>query len=120
MAFVASIQGLRELDAAFRKMDKVASKNFRDELKKAAEPVASSARDKISRFQGASLGTIKPRATATAVFVTQNARKVTGLRGDYGALQMRVGLEPALAENETNIVNELERALDRLGESAGF
>jgi hypothetical protein len=114
------VRGLAELNRALNNLNKEAKRAVLDELKKTAEPVAADARSKISRYQGASLGTIKPRATGRSVFVTQNARKVTGKRGDFGALQMTRGLMPALDENTDKIVTGLEHAIDRLAAREGF
>lgn len=118
------VKGYAELDRAFRKVSKdvdpQASSRMRGEFKQAAEPVAASAKEKISRFEGASLSTIHPVATARGVFVVQDARKVTGLRGDFGNLQLRTGLEPALEENKERVMLGIERALDQIAGEAGF
>jgi hypothetical protein len=114
------VRGLAELNRALNTLNKEAKRAVLNELKTAAVPVAVDARSKISRYQGASLGTIRPRATGRSVFVTQSARKVTGKRGDFGALQMTRGLMPALDENTDKIVSGLEHAIDRLAASQGF
>jgi hypothetical protein len=118
------VEGYTQLDWAFRKVSKEvdpqSSARMRGEFKAAAEPVASSAREKISRFEGASLATIHPVATARGIFVVQDARKVSGLRGDFGNLQLRTGLEPALEENKELVLRRIEHALDRVGLEAGF
>lgn len=114
------IKGLRELNRALNMINRQAARGFRRELAQAAEPVAATARSKLSVFQGASVGTIGPRAAMAGVFVTQRARRVTGKRGDFGALQMRRVLVPALHEHADDIVDELDRALDRIAAKAGF
>lgn len=114
------VTGLRETLSALNKINREAAKTVRNELKTAAEPVAATAREKLSRYPGASVKTIGPRAVTRGVYVTQRARKVTGLRGDFGALQMRRVLIPALAEHEDSIVKEVDDALSRLARSAGF
>lgn len=119
-SFTVRVSGLRETVAAFRRIDGSLVKEVRDALKEAAEPVASSARQKISRYRGASLGTIRPRASGASVFVRQDARKVTGRRGDFGALQMRKGLEPALEENAEEVVSKVDDALGKLAGESGF
>jgi hypothetical protein len=112
---VVRVRGVREVVRAFRQLDRDAGKAVQARLAKAADPVAQSARDKLTRYRGASLGTIRPRATATGrVFVTQRARKRTGKRGDFGALQMTHGLMPALEEHRPDVIRELEHALDDL------
>lgn len=101
------------------RVEKGSSATVRAALMLVAEPVAASARQRISKYTGASTGTIQPRSTAGGmVFVRQNARKRTGKRPDFGSLQMRAGLIPALDENEGRIVSGLEAALDRLIGSA--
>lgn len=113
------VRGLRETVSAFRQFDRALGKSLRDELKKAAEPVAASARQKVTRWQGASTK-IAPRASGASVFVRQNARKVTGRRGDFGALQMRRAFIPALEENQEKVLSGVEEALDRFADQAGF
>jgi hypothetical protein len=114
------VSGLRETVRALNKVNRDAKKVVLAELAAAAEPIAASARTKISRYTGASLTTIKPRAATKGVFVRQNARKVTGLRSDFGALQMTHGLLPALAEHADEIIPGLDRALGRLADSQDF
>src|SRR6266542_2626614 len=112
------VRGLKETVRAFNQLDRNLSKEVRDSLKKAAEPVAASAKAKIGVYRGASLGTIGPRAAGSSVFVTQRAKKVTGQRGDFGALQMRRMIE-ALGEHEADVMRAVEDALDDLTRSAG-
>lgn len=107
------IKGLHEVVRGFNKVHRATSREIQTELKKAAEPVATAGREKISRYTGASVGTITPRASGASVFVTQRARKVTGLRGDFGGLQQR-RLDEALNENEDVVERRVENALDRL------
>lgn len=114
------VTGYREADRAFRKLSSEISGEFRGEMRKAAEPIAVSARAKLSRFRGLSLQTIHPVALARGVVVRQDARKVTGQRPDFGSLQMTRGLIPAAAEGEDRVIDELGHALDRLTREAGF
>jgi hypothetical protein len=107
------VRGLREVQRAFAKCEGDLKKEMLRAGKLAAEPVAVTARDKISRYQGASLRTIRPRASARGAFVTQNARKVTGLRGDFGVLQMRLMMD-ALEEQHEKVVEIYELAVDHL------
>lgn len=113
------VKGLRETQRAFRKVDKGLAKEMRDAGKAAAEPVAAEARSRISRFSGASVDTIRPRAAVGGAYVTQNARKVTGLRGDFGRLQMGYLID-ALESKRDEAERIYEGGLDRLTRSAGF
>jgi hypothetical protein len=113
------VKGLREVQRAFRQVDKSLGQEFRDELKKAGEPVARSAAAKLTRWTGASTN-VKTHVLGKGVYVRQQKRKVTGLRGDFGALQMRSAFIPALMENEQGIYRDVEQALDRFARKAGF
>lgn len=111
--------GLRETIRAFNNLERTVSREIQAELKQAAEPVVATARDAISRYQGARVTSIVPRAAGASVFVTQKARKVTGKRGDFGRLQQR-HLERALEDNQEAVVREVEQVLDRLVSREGF
>jgi hypothetical protein len=107
-------RGLRELKRDLHKVNREAEKTLNAGLKRAAEPVVDAARAKEGRWAGAKTGTIGPKVTRRGVFVTQRARKVTGLRSDFGALQMREAFIPALEENEKEVERALEHEFDRL------
>jgi hypothetical protein len=81
-------------------------------LRRAAEPVAADARRREQRWRGASISTIGPRVTPAGVSVTQRARKVTGTRPDFGALQMREAMLPALADHVDDVERAAEDVLD--------
>lgn len=114
------VKGYRETMRALTKVEKETARAVRRELREVAQPVADTAKQKLSRYAGASLGTIGPKVTTKGVFVTQRKKKVTGLRPDFGVLQMTEALMPALDEHEDDIVHGLEDALDHLIDSAGF
>lgn len=113
------VTGLREALAALNQIQRGAHKQVLGGLMKAAEPVRSSWVGKLSSYAGASTGTIQPKMTTKSIFVVQNAKKVTGRRGDFGALQMRHGLS-ALLEHEDETRKAAEQALDDLTSDAGF
>lgn len=115
------VHGLREVTAAFRKVDTALVKSFGEDLKKAAEPVAETARGKVTRYKGAKVTSIRTkRSSGTRVFVEQGAKKVTGKRGDFGSLQMRTVLIPALEENRAKVFSDVAKLIDGYGADAGF
>jgi hypothetical protein len=120
MAEALRVNGLRETVRALDKVNRDTKKVVLAELAATAEPMAADARQLLSRYQGASLATIKPRASIRGVFITQGARKVTGDRPDFGALEMTKGLIPAVEGRADELVPRLERALDILGTREGF
>lgn len=113
-------RGIAELQRDLGKVSREAAKSVRDGMKKAAVPVMLSARSKEGKWRGSKPGTIGIRATGRSVFVTQRARKVTGRRADFGALQMREAFVPALEENENLVERLVERELDHLLDSVGL
>lgn len=108
------VTGLRETVKAFDNLDKAAKTELKTELRTLAEPVAETARGLASQFAGASVSTIRPRASVRGAFVTQGAKKVTGLRPDFGALQMRQVLLPSLAQHSPAIERGVELWLDHI------
>jgi hypothetical protein len=120
VAAKVKVNGYRETVRALDKVNRDAKKVVLAELALAAEPMAADARALLSRYQGASLSTIRPRASIRGVFITQNKRKVTGKRPDFGALEMTHGLIPAVEGKSDELVPRLEIALDALGASHGF
>lgn len=113
------LKNYRQTMAALQRVDKGTAKTVKDELKQAGESVAEEARQRISIYPGARTSQIGPRATNRAVFVTQRARKVTGRRGDFGALQMGHMID-ALDEKEDDVIRGVEAAFDRLADRHGF
>lgn len=116
---VVTIEGYREVDRALRKVDREKDAEFREEFAKAGDHVADDFKSKIVRYGGAKTDTVRSKALASGVFVVQNANRVTGKRGDFGALQMR-HLIDARTENVDRTVEALEDALDRLIGRAGL
>ncbi len=114
------VEGLRELNRAFGQVSKELQKELRTELKRAAEPVAAAARVKGMRFGARTAMGYVAGSRAGGAVVRQRRRKTTGLRPDFGVLQMRTVLEPALAENEDAVVREVRQLLDRVIDGAGF
>jgi hypothetical protein len=111
------VQGLREVQRALKQCEGGLDKQMRAAGKAAAEPVAASAKDKIGRYRGASLGTIRPRASVRGAFVQQGARKVTGKRGDFGVLQMGLLID-ALEEEREQALTIYESRIDQLVDAA--
>ena len=113
------IEGLYELQRAFNRLDRKLTRQLGDELKRAAQPVADTSRERISHFRGASLSTIRVTRSGLRVFVQQGARKVTGKRGDFGALQFRE-MSGALNEESDEVVQAIDHVFGRWAGEEGF
>jgi len=107
-------------EVAFKKLEQEARRTTNAALRKAADPVVSSAKQKLSAYPGASIGTVGAKASNTGVFVVQRARKVTGLRPQFGTTQLEKVLRPAVDEHADEVLREVDGAFERLGREAGF
>jgi hypothetical protein len=114
------VTGLREVQRAFRAMGKEADKMVRDELKQVGDIVRADAAQRFESISPSSAAGYKVSVRQGSISVRQSKRKTTGKRPDFGTLQMRVALEPALAANEQQVVRALDAALDRLASKQGF
>jgi hypothetical protein len=116
--FTVRVEGLREFQRAAKKAEGDLDKQLRAELKEIGDIVVQAADARGSRYTG--IGPYKPVVQQRAVLVRQSKNKVTGRRGDFGGLQMRNVLIPALGEKEGEITEAFEEMLDRLVASSGL
>jgi len=115
------VRGLRELQRDLRKAGSDLPREVNRELKDAAQLVADDARSRFSGIDSRSAAGMRPRVRGLGrVVVEQRRRRVTGLRPDYGALQMRRAFLPALSSKTGEVERHLERMLDRLADRNGF
>lgn len=118
------VRGLRELNRAFKNVDRDLRKELRDELKDVAEPVRSSA----ETLAGQSIRNIGPvwermrvGVTTKVVYVAPRAKRHGGSpRPNLAGLLIDRAMQPALDQHEGDVVNRLERMLDRIGNKNGF
>lgn len=120
MAEKVSVRGLPELRRAFRELDDDVKKGLGKELTKAAVPARDEARSLVQRYQGASVNTIRVSRRGPVVAVQQSAKKTTGLRSDFGALQMRTVLIPAVHDKANEVFERVDEALGRWIQERGF
>lgn len=113
-AYTVKVRGYREVLRALNAVDKDTRKTVLDGLKEAAKPIATDAGSRLSGYQGLSTSTIQPRAVGTGVYITQKKAKKTGARPDFGSLQMRQGLLPAVYQAQDDISDQVEHELDKL------
>ena len=87
-------------------------------LREAAWPVQSDATSRLAKYR--EIGPLGISVRARGVSVEQRHPTVTGLRPDFGALQMTKGLIPALDANTEETYRGVEFALDALIQREGF
>ena len=114
------VQGLRELQRDLKRIgEKDLQKGIDTELRKVGMIVAEDARGRFGRYDVRSAAGFRPRTRGFGrVVVEQRRRKTTGQHPEFGSLQMRRALLPALAS--TDVVRHLDEMLDRLGRNNGF
>ena len=116
MPRVASIEvkGWKELIRASRQVEPNTRREMRRAFREVGELVRSDAAARFSPIDARSAAGYKVRVRQRGVAVQQSLRKTTGKRPDYGALQMRRALLPALTANEAETEQRIEDALDRV------
>lgn len=97
---------------AVNKADKETKKLVRARFKQVGEIVRKDGASRFSRYDSGSASGFKVKVRARGVSVEQTRKKVTGRRGDYAELQMSRALEPALVDNQDEVVREIEKAVD--------
>lgn len=115
------VKGLREARSALKRYDREVSLGTDRALRAAAQLVADDATSRFSAIDARSASGYRPRTRGfSSVVVEQRLRKTTGQHPEYGSLQMRKALLPALAENEDRVVEALDSMLTTLAFKEGF
>jgi hypothetical protein len=89
-------------------------REVRNELRQVAETVRDDGERKFSRYSQRSADGYRVVVRRRGISVEQSLRKTTGNNPDWGKLQMREALIPALDDNTEKLVRDLERAIDRI------
>lgn len=109
------LHGIKELHRDLRKYDRELALELNRRLKDAAELVRQAASERFQPISSATAAGFRPRARSGSAFVAQSKRRTTGLRPDFGSLQMRVALVPALESKSGEVERAVEQLLDELG-----
>lgn len=108
------VLGLAQVQRDLRMLAGGMDKGLQAELKEIGDMVASDARSRFSRYDEKSAAGIIPRVRVGVVVVEQKLRKTTALRPDWGRLQMRKALEPALEDKQDDILRMTHVMVDRV------
>jgi hypothetical protein len=114
--YTVRIHGLREFQRALKEADEDTRNGLREQLAAAGEIVAEEARSRFAFYSPVSAAGYQPLVRMKGVAVRQTLRKTTGLRPDFGALQMRRALEPALDAKQQEVVKSIEDMLERMAD----
>lgn len=110
------VRGIKELQQAFRKIDKNMKKEMQKELRKIAEPAAERARGKAAAkgLSARTVSGIRPGSRVGMAVIRQIRRKTTGQHKELGPLLIERVMEPAAIETMPEAVARLEAMLDRV------
>lgn len=115
------VTGVKELVRACGGYRSALAREIRGELLEAAKLVSDDARSRFARIDARSAMGLRPQARASGrALVSQRYGRVTGSRGDFGALQMKRALLPALGSKREAVLDRIDQMLGRLGGEAGF
>jgi hypothetical protein len=110
------VRGYREFARAASKAEKSTKKVVHEKLREAATVVRVEGYRRFRRYSERSASGFRIRSRIGGVFVEQSLRKTTGQHPEYGTLQMRVALEPALDAKAGEVERNLEKAIDELAD----
>jgi hypothetical protein len=114
------VKGLRELRQAFKAMDREVSRELDNELKGIAQAVADEARNRFSAIDARSASGFKPRLRGFGSVLVVQTRRSKHVRPDFGSLQMRRALIPALWAKASDTERAVDSMLARLEHRHGF
>ena len=113
MAGAIKVKGLREFQRACNKSSKEVKSGLRRRLRESGDIVRDEARSRFAGIDARSAAGYRTAVRARGVSVEQRLGRTTGRRPDFGALQMRDALVPALDAKSGEVERKLE---DMLGD----
>jgi hypothetical protein len=110
------VTGYRDLLRAVARSDASTKRRVRSAFRQVGEDVRQDATARFSSIDEHSAAGYRVRVRQRGVAVEQSLRKTTGTRPDYGALQMRKALLPALATKASDVDRRMQKALDEIAD----
>src|SRR5215831_3188478 len=109
-----AVRGYKELVKASYLADRQLRRQMRDTFRQVGEPVRSEAAIRFAAVDARSARGYRVRVRQTGVIVEQSLRRTTGKHPEYGKLQMKRALLPALRDEEPETMRRFERAVDQV------
>jgi hypothetical protein len=109
-----AVKNLRPFLKAALKEEKESRKLVRAEYRHVGDIVKEEGARLFGKYDAGSAAGFRTVVRQRGVSVEQRKRKTTGTRPDYGALQMRLALLPALDAKEEEVVEAFDRATDAI------
>jgi len=108
------VTGYKEFLRAAKNAGSATNHEVRAAFRDVGEIVRADAAQRLSKYSTKSAAGLKVRVRQRGVAVEQSLRKTTGAHAQYGSLQMRKALLPALARDQTAVEARFEEALDKV------
>ena len=105
------VHGYKEFMRATAQADKETKKLVRNTLRQVGDIVRQEATHRFSHVDAHSAGGYRTRVRQRGIAVEQSLRRTTGLHPEWGAIQMRLALVPAVEANEARLERDTEQAL---------
>lgn len=113
---VVRVRGYREFVRACDLAGKETKKAVRSTFREVGDIVRLEAADRFGGISPKSAAGFRTVVRTRGVAVEQRLRRTTGLRPDFGVLQMLAALIPAAAAKEDEVVEAFEDALDTVAD----
>jgi hypothetical protein len=126
--FSIQVEGLAEIQKAFKILDPLLGRELNTELRKAAEPVATTgeqlALQNIRNMHKSEAWAVERTGSLVGIIYVAPKKRGTKVRAkkrpNLAPLLMERAMEPALAANETGVSAKGEIAIDKAVKAAGF
>jgi len=110
------VEGYREFMRACTRAEPDTKRYVRQAFRQVGDAVRADASSLFAPYDARSAARFRTYITQNGVAVGQSLRKTTGKRGDYGALQMRKALLPALHRQRHATEQAFEHAIDQIAD----
>jgi hypothetical protein len=110
------VKGYREFLRASNRAEKESKKFVRESFREAGDVVREEASSLFDDIDARSAAGYRTRVRTRGVSVEQSLRRTTGTRPDFGALQMRKALLPAMESKQDEVEHKVEQAIDKVAD----
>lgn len=101
---------------AASRAEKETKRKVRETFREVGDIVKVEAAERFREIDERSAAGYRTVVRRRGVSVEQSLRRTTGQRPDFGALQMRTALEPALEAKEGEVTEAMEDAVDEIAD----
>jgi len=110
------VKGYREFVRACDRAGKDSKREVRSALREVGDVVRVEAQRRFDSIDARSAAGFRTRVSVRGVSVIQSLRKTTGRHPEWGDVQMRKALLPAVRVKEREIDQQMDKATDRIAD----